>query len=77
MIYKIISTGSSGNCILLNNTILLDCGVSFKKIEPYYKKLKLVFISHIHNDHFLPSTIKKLAYERPALRFCVRRIFGK
>ncbi len=71
MKYKIINTGSDGNCILINDEILLDCGVSFKKIEPYYKKLKLVFISHIHHDHLFPSTIKKLALERPTLRFVV------
>lgn len=73
MKYKIINSGSDGNCILINDEILLDCGVSFKKIEPYYKKIKLVFISHIHKDHLLPTTIKKLAYERPTLRFVVGR----
>jgi len=71
MNYKIINSGSDGNCILINDDILLDCGVSFKKIEPYYKKIKLVFISHIHKDHLLPTTIKKLAFERPTLRFAV------
>lgn len=71
MKYKIINSGSDGNCILINDEILLDCGVSFKKIEPYYKKLKLVFISHIHHDHLLPSTIKKLAFERPSIRWIV------
>lgn len=71
MKYKIINSGSDGNCILINDEILLDCGVSFKKIEPYYKKLKLVFISHMHHDHLLPSTIKNLALERPTLRFVV------
>ena len=71
MKYKIINSGSDGNCIMINYEILLDCGVTFKKIEPYYKKIKLVFISHQHRDHLLPSTIKKLAFERPTLRFCV------
>lgn len=71
MKYKIINSGSDGNCIVINDEILLDCGVSFKKIEPYYKKIKLVFISHIHHDHLLPTTIKRLAFERPTLRFLV------
>lgn len=71
MKYNIINSGSDGNCIILNDEIMLDCGVSFKKIEPYYKKIKLVCISHIHKDHLLPSTIKKLAFERPKLRFAV------
>lgn len=71
MRYNIINSGSDGNAIIINDEILLDCGVPFKKLEPYYKKLKLVFISHQHRDHLLESTVKKLAFERPSLRFCV------
>lgn len=71
MNYNIISTGSSGNAILLENGILFDCGVPFKKIEPYLKKIKLVFISHIHGDHLNPRTILKLHKLRPTIRFCV------
>ena len=71
MKYNVINSGSDGNCIILNDEIMLDCGVSFKKIEPYYKKIKLVCISHEHRDHLLPSTIKKLAFERPGIRFCI------
>lgn len=48
MSYEIISTGSKGNCIVVNNNILLDIGVSYKKIKPYLKNIKLVFISHRH-----------------------------
>ena len=69
MKYRIINSGSDGNAIILNDEILLDCGVSFKQLEPYYKKLKLVCITHVHKDHCLPSTIKRLAKERPTLRF--------
>lgn len=69
MTYKIINTGSDGNATVIENTILIDCGVSFKKIKPYIKDLKLVLLTHIHQDHFNKSTIKKLAQERPTLRF--------
>lgn len=71
MKYEIINSGSDGNAIVLNDEILLDCGVSYKKIEPYVKKLKLVCISHEHRDHLMTSTIKRLTFERPSLRFCV------
>lgn len=71
MNYKIINSGSDGNCIIINNFISLDCGVSWKKLSPYAKKLKLVFISHIHSDHFQKNTIKRLAKERPTLRFAI------
>lgn len=44
--YNIIATGSSGNCIIIDNVISFDMGIPFNKVIPYYKKLKLVFISH-------------------------------
>lgn len=69
MEYVIISTGSKGNAVILNDEILIDCGVPYKSIKPYVKDLKLVLLTHIHCDHFKPETIRKLANERPTLRF--------
>ena len=48
MTIDVIESGSSGNAVFLNGQILLDCGVSYKKIEPYVRGLQLVFISHCH-----------------------------
>lgn len=69
MDYVIISTGSKGNAVILNGEILIDCGVPYKSIKPYVKDLKLVLLTHVHCDHFKPETIRKLASERPTLRF--------
>ena len=69
MEYVIISTGSKGNAVILNGEILIDCGVPYKSIKPYAKNLKIVLLTHIHSDHFKPETIRKLANERPTLRF--------
>ena len=69
MKYKIINSGSDGNGLIVEETILIDCGVTFKSLKDYYKKLRIVLLTHIHQDHFNKSTIKKLAYERPTLRF--------
>lgn len=71
--YNIISTGSQGNAVIINDIILIDCGVPFKALKPYYKALKLVLLTHIHSDHFNKTTIKKLAAERPTLRFACGR----
>lgn len=69
MNYKIISSCSTGNATIIKDIILIDCGVTFKKLEKYYKQLKIVLLTHIHSDHFKKETIKKLAQERPTLRF--------
>lgn len=69
MNYNIIATGSKGNAIVINSIILIDCGVSFKKLKGVYKDLSIVCLTHIHGDHFKPSTIRKLTIERPTLRF--------
>ena len=42
MKYKIISSCSTGNAVIIRDFILIDCGVSFKRLEKYYKKLKIV-----------------------------------
>ena len=71
--YNIISTGSDGNATILEEFVLIDCGVPYKALEPYVPKLKLVLLTHIHSDHFQKRTIKRLAEERPTLRFgCCR-----
>lgn len=69
MNYKIINSNSEGNGLIIEDTILIDCGITFKSIKDYYKKLEIVLLTHIHQDHFNKSTIKKLASERPTLRF--------
>ena len=69
MNYKIISSCSTGNATIIIDIILIDCGVTFKKLEKYYKQLKIVLLTHVHQDHFNRSTIKRLAQERPTLRF--------
>lgn len=69
--YNLLASGSSGNCLIINKFLVLDLGVPFKKIKPYYKDIKLVFISHGHIDHLNKTCVKMLARERPTVRFCV------
>lgn len=65
----VVASGSKGNAVVLNQSILIDCGVPLVKIMEYVPTLRLVLLTHIHKDHFLPSTIRGLAELRPTLRF--------
>jgi len=67
--YEIIASGSTGNCEIYLNSIVVDMGIPFAQIKPYLYDLKIVLLSHFHGDHFNLATIKKLAFERPSLRF--------
>lgn len=69
MTYNIIATGSTGNAVIINKSIMIDCGLPYKKIEPYAKDLKLVLLTHQHGDHFKFSTVSALHKRRPSLRW--------
>ena len=62
--YNVIATGSSGNAVLVrennNKGILFDCGVSYKKIEPYIDDVDLIVITHRHKDHIKDSTLNRI-----------------
>lgn len=75
---KVISTGSKGNAVIVNDEILVDCGVPYKMIQPYAAKLKIALLTHEHSDHFRKNTIAKLHFEHPTLRFgCCRWLKSK
>ena len=70
MTCEIISTGGkTGNAVLLNGCLLFDCGIPWSKLEPYAKQISLVFLTHIHADHFKVQTLYTLCRRRPLVRF--------
>lgn len=69
MTYNIIATGSTGNAVLINDSILIDIGVPWKKIEPYANQVELVLTTHQHGDHFRPSTVRTFHKQHPATRW--------
>lgn len=69
MTYNIIATGSSGNAVVIDDYILIDCGVPFKSLAPVIGNIKLVLLTHIHKDHFNPSTAAAIHRRRPTVRF--------
>ena len=42
MEYKIISTGSKGNAVVVDGRILIDCGVPFRRLESGHRDLGAV-----------------------------------
>ena len=69
MKYNIIGSSSDGNAILVEDVLLLDCGVSYKKLKKYLKDVKLIFISHNHQDHLNKTAVKQIAYNFPKIKF--------
>ena len=69
MNYNIIGSSSKGNCIIVEDLLMLDVGVSYSKIKKYLNKVKLIFISHCHKDHLLPSTIKHISFNFPNIKY--------
>ena len=65
---KVISSGSEGNAVIYNNTIMVDCGVSLKALEAVKRSLKIVLLTHKHSDHLKIRTLQRLQAERPTLR---------
>lgn len=65
---NIISSGSRGNAVLYHNSILVDCGVSYAKLEPFVRQISIVLLTHSHGDHISIKTLQRLQYERPSVR---------
>ena len=71
MKFKIIGTGSQGNAFLFEDNLLIDCGLSFKKLSEAIdiSKIEYVLLSHIHGDHFNKIAIRKLFVANDNVQF--------
>jgi len=65
---QVISSGSEGNAVIYNNTIMVDCGVTLKALQEVKRSLKIVLLTHKHGDHLKLRTLQRLQAERPTLR---------
>ena len=66
MNYKILGTGSRGNCVIIND-IMIDCGLGFNKIKNELYDINYLLITHTHQDHLLIPTIKKITQRFPTI----------
>lgn len=67
MDYKIISSGSSGNCVVIKD-VMVDCGVPFNKIKDELYAIKYLLITHIHSDHLNQITLKQIMRKFPTIK---------
>ena len=68
MTYKVIGTGSKGNSVVYHDSIMVDCGVSFKAVKPHLEQLQVILLTHQHLDHLNINTLKRIQLERPSVR---------
>ena len=57
--YEILKTGSKGNCVVIED-IMIDCGIPFSKMKEVLYDLKHLLLTHIHSDHIVPATLKRI-----------------
>lgn len=67
MEYKIINSGSDGNCVIIER-MMIDIGLSYKKIEKYLHKIDMIFITHQHTDHVKKATLKQIRKYHPKIK---------
>lgn len=67
MHYKIISSGSKGNCVVIND-VMVDCGVPFNKIKDVLYDIKYLLITHVHTDHLNIQTLTAIIQQFPRIQ---------
>lgn len=65
--YKVLFTGSKGNCVVVGD-VMVDCGVPFKKIKEQLYDIKYLLITHIHSDHLNKNTVKQIKKLFPRIK---------
>ena len=66
MNYKILSTGSKGNSVIIND-IMIDCGIPFNKMKQDLYNIKYLLITHVHQDHLNIKTIQQIVEHFPRI----------
>lgn len=57
--YKVIQTGSKGNCVVVED-VMIDCGIPFSKMKETLYEIKYLLITHQHSDHVKEATLRKI-----------------
>lgn len=60
---RILATGSSGNCVLVGKSILVDAGITFKHFNEFgigLEQISCCIVTHKHGDHMNKPFVRKL-----------------
>lgn len=60
---QILATGSSGNCVVVDHSILIDAGISIKAFQSFglpAQNIKALIITHKHGDHMKLPLVRYL-----------------
>lgn len=67
---KVIETGSSGNCFLFNDSLIIDVGVPMSHLKDVdFKKITHILLTHIHGDHFHKTTLRTINQKYKHIEF--------
>lgn len=77
--YHIIGSGSKGNSVVIGD-VMVDCGLAFKKLQPYLYDIKYLLITHSHGDHVKETTLNRIKKMFPKItiisNYEVHQLYG-
>ena len=65
--YHIIGSGSSGNCVRIEN-VMIDIGLPYKYIKDDLYKTDIILITHCHSDHIKDNVFNRIRKEFPDIQ---------
>ncbi len=75
MTFEIIGTGSSGNCFLIDEKIMIDIGLPYARIKDRIKSIEYVLCTHQHTDHLNQTAIRKVFVNTNAIFVCGKFLY--
>lgn len=62
---NVLGTGSSGNSIMIDDSIMIDAGLGYRTLKDYGARADAIMISHQHGDHINMSFVRRMIDSRP------------
>lgn len=62
---NIVSTGSIGNMVIIDECIMIDIGLTYKKCSHLLEGIDKLLITHRHSDHLNVAAIRQIHKHKP------------